>query len=88
MILNTVARLLQKASLTEYADLKIIWRGEECIKCCSRDEGREYGSWSSRMWKLRHACMEDGREGQCSVCGEREDERHIVAGCRETEGGE
>jgi hypothetical protein len=36
------------------------------------------------MCKLKMR-MGDGKEGQCSMCGDRENERYGVAGCRETE---
>jgi hypothetical protein len=60
--------------LNQYADIKIIWRGEEYVKSCSREEGREYGSWSLGMWKLTDA-YGTWQGGQGSICGEGEDER-------------
>jgi hypothetical protein len=37
---NQFVNVKQKRSLIFYCEIKLVWAREECVACCSRNEGR------------------------------------------------
>jgi hypothetical protein len=72
---NIFAKILEKASLTDYFVVKGNFGREDYIMCCSRDKRKGWAWQMLGIWRLK-GCRRETRNGQYPMCRELEAGKH------------
>jgi hypothetical protein len=80
---NLFLRLSEKISLVFYQEMKQEWGREYFIDCCNRNARRCMAWLRLGIWKLR-ASRNGVEKGTCHICLGKEDTKHILLECPET----